>query len=155
VCAAEELPVRLRAVADHLAAAVDASRRERVDGAFKRVEPVRLSGDGDLHRLVVVVSAGFALRHIEQRGCGPVRNRGEVGLIRNRSAALRERARICSCKVFVRRKAGGCRPQRGRTLRAVPTPSGERIDAARARGIYARRAPRCNLPGASGLIGAP
>jgi predicted amidohydrolase YtcJ len=81
VCAAEELPVRLRAVADHLAAAVDASRRERVDGAFKRVEPVRLSGDGDLHRFVVVVSAGFALRHIEQRGCGPVRKRGEGGLI--------------------------------------------------------------------------
>jgi hypothetical protein len=28
--------------------------------------------------------------------------------------------------------------------------SGERIDEARARGIYARRAPRCNLPGPFG-----
>ena len=31
--------------------------------------------------------------------------------------------------------------------------SGERIDEARARGTYARRAPRCNLPGPFDLIG--
>ena len=37
----------------------------------------------------------------------------------------------------------------------MPAPSGERIGEARARGIYARRAPRCNLPGAFDLIGAP
>jgi hypothetical protein len=37
----------------------------------------------------------------------------------------------------------------------VPALSGGRIGEARARGIYARRAPRCNLPGVFDLIGAP
>ena len=63
VRAAEKLSIRLRAVSDHLAAAVRARRRQRVDGAFKAVEPVRLAGDGDLNRLVVIVPASFACIH--------------------------------------------------------------------------------------------
>ena len=61
--AAEKLSIRFRAVADHLAPAVRALRRERVDGTFKRVEIVRLATDDDLHRLVVIIPAGFASWH--------------------------------------------------------------------------------------------
>src|SRR4051812_5426281 len=54
----------LDAVADDLAAAVGAGRRERVDRALEGVEgAARAAGDRDLHRLVVVVAADVAGSH--------------------------------------------------------------------------------------------
>src|SRR5918999_4755776 len=55
--------VRLDAVPDDLAAAVVAGRRDGVDGALEAVEHVRLAAASDLHRLVVLVAAHFALGH--------------------------------------------------------------------------------------------
>jgi hypothetical protein len=49
------------AVTDDLAAAMGAGRRQRVDGALKRIERVRLAVHGDLERLVIIVAANFTL----------------------------------------------------------------------------------------------
>src|SRR5690606_2565831 len=64
VGAAIDRPGVLDAVADHLAAAVLADRRHRMDGAFERVEghAVALVG-GEGERLVVVVAANRADGH--------------------------------------------------------------------------------------------
>src|SRR5690606_17130238 len=64
VSAAEEIPAGLDAVADDLASAVFAFRRECMNGTFKRVEVVRNSVHDDFEWLVIIVSADFAL-HIE------------------------------------------------------------------------------------------
>src|SRR5258707_15806985 len=53
----------LQAVPDDARSAMIAGRRERVDGAFEAVERMRLPVHGDLKRLVVVVTAGFAGSH--------------------------------------------------------------------------------------------
>jgi hypothetical protein len=65
VGAAEDPAVRLDAVADDLATAVAARRRERVDRALEAVEGVRGTvGGGHLKRLVVLVSAHLTGRHV-------------------------------------------------------------------------------------------
>src|SRR5215216_3110573 len=61
---AEHLTAGLDAMPDDATAAVLTGRRDCVDRAFERVEDVRLAADGDLHRLVVVVSAHLALSHV-------------------------------------------------------------------------------------------
>ena len=57
------------------------------------------SSDGDLHRLVVFISAGFALRHIEERGCGshakPRRSRTYL-----RRFAANAASQGCSCTSY-------------------------------------------------------
>src|SRR5204863_5726176 len=63
VGAAVHRAVVLHAVADHLAAAVAAVRRERVDGALERVERLGAALLGHGERLVVVVPAYVTLRH--------------------------------------------------------------------------------------------
>src|SRR5512140_1866779 len=60
VHAAEELIFALDAVADDPAAAMGANGSERVNGAFERVESVRLAVDLDRKGLVVIISADFA-----------------------------------------------------------------------------------------------
>jgi hypothetical protein len=62
--AAENLAGFLHAMADNPTAAVRANWRERLDRAFETVEDVVLSIDDHLKSLVVVVSAGFAFRHL-------------------------------------------------------------------------------------------
>src|SRR5438067_1725854 len=61
--AAEDHVVMLDAVTDHLAAAMRASRRERVDGTFERVEGVLAAFRRDSERLVVLITARITLRH--------------------------------------------------------------------------------------------
>src|ERR687898_2716223 len=61
--AAVHRPVRLHAMADHLAPAVRALRGHGVNRALERIEHVRLAADPDLERLVVLVTAHLALRH--------------------------------------------------------------------------------------------
>jgi hypothetical protein len=58
--AAEHLAVGLDAVTDNAAIAMVAMRRERMDGAFKRIERHGLSGGHDLERLVIVIAANIA-----------------------------------------------------------------------------------------------
>jgi hypothetical protein len=60
---AEELSVRLHAVAHDLAMAMAALGRERVDRTFEAVERVGLAVLNHLERFVVVVSADFARGH--------------------------------------------------------------------------------------------
>jgi hypothetical protein len=50
-------------VADNTAAAVVTLWRERVDGAFERIERVFMSGKGDNKGLIVVVAADVADSH--------------------------------------------------------------------------------------------
>ena len=57
--AAVERSVALDAVANNLAAAVGALRRERMDCAFERIEGMSLSLHGHGERLVVIVAADF------------------------------------------------------------------------------------------------
>src|SRR3982751_2779853 len=61
--AAVEGPVALDAVADDLAAAMGALRRQRVDGALERVEGVWFPSHRHGERLVIVVAAYLAFRH--------------------------------------------------------------------------------------------
>src|SRR4030081_1407160 len=61
--AAEERAVLLQAVTDDPGAAVLAGRRQRRDRALEAVEGVGLAIQGDLERLVVGGSAGFASGH--------------------------------------------------------------------------------------------
>src|SRR5258708_20346624 len=61
--AAEEAAVLLQPVADDLHLAVLARGRELVDRALEAVEGVAPAALRDRERLVVVVPAGFALRH--------------------------------------------------------------------------------------------
>src|SRR5258708_23467260 len=61
--AAEEAAVLLQPVADDLHLAVLARGRELVDRALEAVEGVAPAALRDRERLVVVVAAGFALRH--------------------------------------------------------------------------------------------
>src|SRR5690606_34649037 len=64
VRAAEEAPVDLGAVADHLAPAVVADGRHLVDGALEAVEGVVCARGDDLEGLVVVVPADLAASHV-------------------------------------------------------------------------------------------
>src|SRR5918996_2484602 len=64
VGAAEHLPVLLDAMADDLAAAVLALRRELVNRALERIEGVRAIADQHLEDFVVVVSAGLTPFHV-------------------------------------------------------------------------------------------
>ena len=130
VRAAEEFALRLRAVANYLATAVGASRRERVNGTFKRIEPVRFSSNGDLHRLVVFISAGFALRHIRREVAARMRRRGGSRTYLRRFAANASN-QVCSCKLFVRSKALGCRSLSKRSFLPRPCPG---VDFAFVRG---------------------
>lgn len=61
--ATEEGTVLLQSVADNAHAAHLAGGRQRLDGAFEAVEGMGLARLHHLERLVVVVSAGFALSH--------------------------------------------------------------------------------------------
>src|SRR5690242_13909486 len=58
-----ERAVRLDSVADDLALAVLAHRRELVNGALEAVEGMGLSRRDDLERQIVVVAADLALGH--------------------------------------------------------------------------------------------
>jgi bifunctional non-homologous end joining protein LigD len=64
VAAAKDAAVRLEAVADDPAAAVVASGRKRMDCALEAVEDVRVAAERDLERLVVLVAAHLAARHV-------------------------------------------------------------------------------------------
>src|SRR5919198_5000041 len=64
VSAAEDPTVRLDAVADHAAATVGAERRERLNRTLEAVERVPLASAHDFERLVVVVTANLADRHL-------------------------------------------------------------------------------------------
>jgi hypothetical protein len=64
VDAAEDPALFFDAVADDPAAAVRAGRGQRLYGALETIEYVRLTAQGNLEALVVVVSADFALSHI-------------------------------------------------------------------------------------------
>jgi len=59
--AAEKVAARFDPVADYLAAAVFARRRQRVDGAFKAVEVMRNPVHHNLDWFVVFVSTNFTL----------------------------------------------------------------------------------------------
>jgi hypothetical protein len=63
VRATEERPPGFDAVADDVAPAVIADRRELVDGTLKAVEHMSLTGRDYLEREMVVVSADFTLSH--------------------------------------------------------------------------------------------
>src|SRR3954470_96720 len=63
VGAAEELAVRLDAVADDLAAAVLAHRGHLVDRTLEAVEGVPRAGRDHLERLVVLIATDFTRRH--------------------------------------------------------------------------------------------
>jgi aldose sugar dehydrogenase len=64
VRAAEEAPLDLGAMTDHLAIAVLAHRRHTLDGTFEAVERVALARRHDLEGFVVVVTAHLALGHV-------------------------------------------------------------------------------------------
>jgi hypothetical protein len=64
VGATKDLRIGFHSVPHDAATAMAASRGESVDRALKRVEPVRLAVAPDLERLVVVVAAHLANRHI-------------------------------------------------------------------------------------------
>src|SRR5512134_121090 len=72
VRAAVHLSAGLDAVADDAALAVRAGRRERLYRALEAVERMRGAGEGDVHRLVVIVAAGLTAGH----GLSPFRRRG-------------------------------------------------------------------------------
>jgi hypothetical protein len=77
VCAAIHLLICLDAVSDHCAPAVGAPRCELVNGALEAVKRVPLAGNDNVKRLVIVVPACFASRHVfsplfsTQRGSSP------------------------------------------------------------------------------------
>jgi len=50
-------------MADDLASAMRAGRGQGMDGALKAVEDMRLPGDLDFERFIIVVPADFAFRH--------------------------------------------------------------------------------------------
>jgi hypothetical protein len=66
-----------------------------------------------LHRLVVFISAGFALRHIEERGCGPHAKPPRSRTRMHRSVALRLRARVAQ---IIRSEEGARMPFTACTL---------------------------------------
>src|SRR5438874_6929253 len=99
VGAAVHRAVVLHAVADHLAAAVAAVRREGVDSALERVEGLGTTLLGHGERLVVVVAAHVTLRHRSTLPVfGPVTarpaggTRGRAGPRPGRRATGRSRA---------------------------------------------------------------
>jgi hypothetical protein len=53
----------LEAVADDATATVCARRGKRLDGAFKAIECMRVTGLGDLKGFIVLVAAGFTACH--------------------------------------------------------------------------------------------
>jgi hypothetical protein len=57
--AAENMAIAFDAEADYPATAIIATRGERFNGAFKRIELMGFTLDGDLEQFVVFVSAGF------------------------------------------------------------------------------------------------
>jgi hypothetical protein len=59
------LAIGFDAVADHSAAAMRASRGQRVNGAFETVEEMPLALHRDFEAFIVIVSADFTLRHAE------------------------------------------------------------------------------------------
>jgi hypothetical protein len=61
--ATEDPAIRLYAVADDPALAMNARWRESVDGAFEAVKDMRCSSGSHLERLVVVVPAHLTNRH--------------------------------------------------------------------------------------------
>src|SRR5690606_36055599 len=69
VDAAIDRVAMLHPMADDAAAAMRADRRERLYGAFERVEDERLSAHGDLEALVVSVAALRAFTHGCSSGC--------------------------------------------------------------------------------------
>ncbi len=63
------------AVSDDSAAAMGALRSEGVNGALERVKSMCFSGHRHGERLVVIVAADFAFRHLDLRsGTGPVQH---------------------------------------------------------------------------------
>src|SRR3954471_22357193 len=54
----------LMAVTDDRAAAVITARRDRVDRTLEGIEHVRLAAERDLHRVLVLVAAHLARRHL-------------------------------------------------------------------------------------------
>src|SRR4030095_13651877 len=58
-----KMTIRFNTVADDFATAMFALGRERMNGAFERVEDVRAASDSHFHGFVVVVSANFATWH--------------------------------------------------------------------------------------------
>jgi hypothetical protein len=63
--AAKHQSFDFKAMSDDAAVTVLAVWREGVNGAFETVEDVSLSSHNDFKRLVVLVSADFALAHFE------------------------------------------------------------------------------------------
>ena len=63
MCAAVERAVGFDAMADDLAVTMRARRRQQMDRAFETVEGMRRAALHHLERLVVVVTANFALSH--------------------------------------------------------------------------------------------
>ena len=63
VGAAEERPLCFYAVTHNPASAMIADRGQPVDGTFKAVEGMSISGGDDLKREIVVVPANFASSH--------------------------------------------------------------------------------------------
>jgi hypothetical protein len=56
-------PVRLHAVADHLATALRTAGRKSLNCTFERIEGVGFALDDDLERLVIIISASLANGH--------------------------------------------------------------------------------------------
>jgi hypothetical protein len=63
VGATEEIAARLDAVADNAAMAMRATRRQFVNGAFKRVKIMGDAVDNYLHELVILIAADFTSIH--------------------------------------------------------------------------------------------
>jgi hypothetical protein len=63
VGATEEIAAGLDAVADNTAMAMQATRRQFVDGAFKRIKVMGDAVDNYLHELVVLIAADFTSIH--------------------------------------------------------------------------------------------
>jgi hypothetical protein len=58
-----ERPIAFHTVADHLAAAVSALRRQRMNGTLKTIENMGTSLQCDFKRLVILVSTSFTSGH--------------------------------------------------------------------------------------------
>lgn len=65
--AAEKLAAGFNAVTDDFAAAMFATRREQMNGAFEAIEIVRDAVDQNFQRLVVFVSADFTFHEFPFR----------------------------------------------------------------------------------------
>jgi hypothetical protein len=71
ICAAIQSIGSLHAVADNATVAMGAGRRKSMDGAFKAVEHMRLTGEPDFKAFIVAISAHLTGGHpIPERGFG-------------------------------------------------------------------------------------